>query len=340
MIATPLLDLLRDPVDGSRLVIDGDSLVSAGGRRYAVRDGIPRLVVGEDCSQSQTADSFGFKWQQLHSFRTPEMQRFFAKWAAQRYADGGLDRLRRELRSRRRILDAGCGAGLFSSVYLGDDFAGPQWVGLDISAAVDVARTHLGHLPDTHFVQADMLYLPFAKGSFDTVIAEGTLHHTPSTSAALASLVGLLEVGGEILFYVYRRKSPIREFSDDYIRDRLAALPPEVAWGQLRPLTTLARTLAELQVTVDVPEPVDLLGIPAGRIDLQRLLYWHVAKMFWNESLSFEENLHINFDWYHPRYAHRQSEAEIRGWCQELGLRITRFHVDDAGYTVRANREP
>jgi SAM-dependent methyltransferase len=185
-----------------------------------------------------------------------------------------------------------------------------------------------------------MLHLPFVKGSFDTLIAEGTLHHTPSTRAALASLVGVLEVGGEILFYVYRRKSPIREFSDDYIRERLAALPPQAAWEQLRPLTTLARTLAELHVTVDVPEPVELLGIPAGRIDLQRLLYWHVAKMFWNESLSFDENLHINFDWYHPRYAHRQSEAEIRAWCEELRLRITRFHVDDAGYTVRANREP
>ena len=28
----------------------------------------------------------------------------------------------------------------------------------------------------------------------------------------------------------------------------------------------------------------------------------------------------MNFDWYHPRYAHRQTEEEVRRWCEEAGL--------------------
>src|SRR3712207_3338642 len=102
------------------------------------------------------------------------------------------------------------------------------------------------------------------------------------------------------MFYVYRRKGPVREFTDDYIRERISSLPPEEAWEALRPLTRLGQALAELRAEVEVPEDVPLLGIRAGRYDVQRLIYWHFAKMYWNEAVPFETSHHINFDWYHP----------------------------------------
>jgi hypothetical protein len=138
------------------------------------------------------------------------------------------------------------------------------------------------------------------------------------------------------MFYVYRRKAPIRELTDDYLRNVLAPLPPEEAWAALRPLTVLARTLAEAHVELDVPEDVPILGIPAGRHDLQRLIYWHFAKVFWNEQLPFETNVHVNFDWYHPRYAHRHTEDEIRSWCADGGLTVTHLDAGESGFTVRA----
>jgi hypothetical protein len=52
--------------------------------------------------------------------------------------------------------------------------------------------------------------------------------------------------------------------------------------------------------------------------------------------MTFEENNHLNFDWYAPTYAWRHTEEEVRGWCADEGLEITRFDVDDAGFTVRA----
>jgi arsenite methyltransferase len=140
------------------------------------------------------------------------------------------------------------------------------------------------------------------------------------------------------MFYVYRRKAPIREFTDDHVREQLAALAPEEAWAALRPLTKLGQALAELEVEVEVEEDVPLLGIAAGRYDVQRLVYWHVAKLFWNPRLTFEENNHLNFDWYAPRYAHRHTEEEVRGWCASAGLEITHFDANQAGFSVRATR--
>jgi hypothetical protein len=138
------------------------------------------------------------------------------------------------------------------------------------------------------------------------------------------------------MIYVYRRKAPAREFVDDYVRERIAGLSPEEAWDRLRPLTRLGQALAELGTEVEVPEDVELLGIPKGTYDVQRLVYWHFAKLFWNPTMTFEENNHVNFDWYHPRYAHRHTEAEVRGWFADCGLEITRFDDQEAGFTVRA----
>jgi len=103
-------------------------------------------------------------------------------------------------------------------------------------------------------------------------------------------------------------------------------------------VTRLGQVLAETGTTITIPEDIPVLEIPRGTYDVQRLFYWHVAKLFWNPAMSFDENHHINFDWYHPVFAHRQTEAEVRSWCAELGLEIERFNAQESGFTVRARR--
>jgi SAM-dependent methyltransferase/uncharacterized protein YbaR (Trm112 family) len=348
-----LLDILIDPVSRTPLHVethetgggahDGDpvqaTLRGGDGRSYPVIDGIPRFVTTEDAGQQQTGESFGFKWQQQESYDSESFKTTYREWLVGKYGFESAEAMRGFFAGRKRIMDAGCGAGLGSAVWLDESWRGEgsaEWVGVDVSVAIDVARKRLGSIPGTHFVQADILNLPFREQSFDTIFSEGVLHHTPSTERAFKSLVPLLVAGGEIMFYVYRKKSPIREFTDDYVRDIISPLPPAEAWELLRPLTKLGQALAELHVEVEVPEDVDLLGIKAGRHDVQRLIYWHFAKLFWNEELPAETNHHINFDWYHPRYAHRQTEADIRRWCDEAGLSISYFHEQESGYTIRA----
>jgi arsenite methyltransferase len=336
-----LLEILVDPRTKRPLRLlengGGPILEAEDGRSYPIRNGIPRFVAELDEGQARTEQSFGFKWKRRELSDSPRLHEQFGAWVASRYGFADLAEMRAFFESRERILDAGCGAGYSSSMWLDDSWKGGEWVGADISEAVDVAQERLGSVPGTSFVQADVLELPF-EGAFDTVFSEGVFHHTPSTRAALESSVHALKPGGEILFYVYRRKSPVREFTDDHVRDEIAGLAPEEALEALRPLTRLGQALAELEVEVVVPEDVSLLGIAAGRYDVQRLLYWHFAKLFWNPALSFEENLLVNFDWYHPRYAHRHDPDEVRSWCQEIGLTVSRFHVDDAGITVRATK--
>jgi arsenite methyltransferase len=348
-----LLEMLVDPVAGTLLhsgrdlrTVEGEivegSLQGADGRTFAIRNGIPRFVLTEDQGQLQTEESFGFKWKQQATYGSPEMQNTLRKWLVDRYGFGTVEAMRSYFGSRRRILDAGCGSGWSASLWLDSNWRGggnAQWFGADISEAIDVAAQRLADIPGTHFLQADLQQLPFRPGTFDVIFSEGVLHHTPSTEQALKSIVPLLSADGELMFYVYRKKGPVREFTDDYIRSVIAPLPPQEAWESLRPLTHLGRALAEANVEMELPEDIPLLGIKAGKHNVQRLIYWHFAKLFWNESMTFDENLHINFDWYHPRYAHRQSEEQVRQWCADCRLRITHMDVQESGLTVRAVRQ-
>jgi arsenite methyltransferase len=345
-----LLSLLADPVAKTPLElrdavetggeISAGSLRSTGGESYRIERGIPRFVdTAADQNQDQTRASFGFKWRQRDAYESPKLHDWQRRWVVDRYGFESAEEMRAFFASHQRILDAGCGSGFTTSLWMEPgwrDGSDAEWVGVDISEAVDVAHDRLGDRGGVHFVQADVLNLPFAEGSFTTVFSEGVLHHTRSTEAALASLASVLVPGGEALFYVYRRKGPIREFADDHIRDLLAPLPPEEALAALRPLTRLGGELAGLGAKVTVGEDIPLLGIEAGTYDVQRLIYWHFLKLFWNDELTVDENNLVNFDWYHPRYAHRQTEEELRSWCEAVGLSIQRLDAQESGFTVRA----
>jgi len=339
-----LIDILRCADCGGPLAvaapherderIESGVLECAAGHRFEVRDGIPRFVpqVG-DTDQAQTARSFGFKWQQLwgHDGRT---RAFYQEWFLRRFGFASMDDLGRFLSGKSCALDAGTGNGQSAGWY--SPLVGGRWVGVDISTSVDVARRQLPSGPSRDLVQADILHLPFEAGSFDLVLSDGVLHHTPSTRDALASVARLLRPGGEILFYVYRKKGAIREFTDDHVRDVVAPLPPEAAWEALKPITRLGESLAGAHVTITVPEDIPSLGIRAGDYDLQRFLYDHVLKLFWNDGFTFDENHHVNFDWFHPRYAHRQTEEQVGAWCRDLGLDIVHQAIEVSGISVRA----
>lgn len=182
------------------------------------------------------------------------------------------------------------------------------------------------------------LALGHSLGTSDIILSEGVLHHTRSTKDAIASAARALRPEGELYFDVYRRKGPVREFTDDYVREAIRGISNAEAWEAMGSLTELARRLSDLHATVDLPEDIPLLGIEAGTHDAQRLIYWNFAKLYWNDALSFDESVHVNFDWYRSRYAHRQSEAEVREWCEQSGLRIRRFHPQESGFTVVAVR--
>ena len=309
------------------------------GEAFEIHEGIlrQRALVSE--RQAQTADTFGFKWHKRDTFESDASIARMKAWLVERYGDVERADWWSDHGERPVLLDAGCGGAMSALALFERVLPRVRYVGVDISDAVDVAATRFAERGlEAAFVQADLNRIPLADGSVDVLFSEGVLHHTDSTRDALLATARLLAPGGRYLFYVYRRKGPVREFTDDYIRERLQAMTPDQAWEAVMPLTRLGKVLGDLRVEVDVPEAIELLEIPAGPIDLQRLFYWHVFKAFHHPDLTLDELNHINFDWYAPRNAHRQTPDEVRAWCAEAGLEVEREVVEDAGITIVARR--
>jgi SAM-dependent methyltransferase len=277
---------------------------------------------------------FAFKWGQRASYggdATSDAQR---AWLLERYGDIGSP-----LRNDALVLDAGCGAGFAADLLFGRNLERLRYVGVDLSASIDIARERLAaRTPNAFFIQGDILKLPFAPESFDLVLSEGVLHHTPSTRDALCALTNLVKPGGQIAFYVYAEKGPVREFTDDFIRGIVANMSPEEAWKALMPLTALGKALGDLGAEIEVPDEIDFLGIPKGRISVQRLFYYYVCKAYHRPEYTLEEMNHINFDWFTPHYCHRQRPEEVAEWCRDVGLEIEMLKTELSGITAIATK--
>ena len=79
----------------------------------------------------------------------------------------------------------------------------------------------------------------------------------------------------------------------------------------MRNLTELGKALGELDIEIEIPNDINVLEIPKGTINLQRLFYRHVCKTFYRPEMTKDEMTHINYDWFAPRNAHRQSVEEV-----------------------------
>jgi len=349
LVKRTLLTLLCDPNGGGplRLVdaqppdsddVERGTLVGDDLSRYAIEAGVPELLDPTlfERGQRETVDSFSWKWDRAPHYREATLPHY-KRWYLERYGFDDEAALGRFLSTKRCILDAGTAHGRDAELYA-RLCPNATVVGIDISTGVRVAQRDLGALPNVHFVRADLTRLPFSNETFDFIGCDQVIHHTPDTREALRRLLRHLSRGGHISFYVYRRKGPIREFSDDYLRERTVAMTPEQCWKTSEAITKLGKALTDLQATIDVPEDIPLLGIKAGKQDVQRFIYWHVFKCYYNDTMDWDSNVATNFDWYHPKHAHRHTEEEVRQWCAEEGLTIEHFDVQESGISVRAQR--
>jgi hypothetical protein len=146
-----------------------------------------------------------------------------------------------------------------------------------------------------------------------------------------------LNKNGTIAIYVYKKKAPIREFVDDYLREQIAGLPYEKAMEVCKQITLLGKALSEMKTSFISPA-VNVLEIQSGDFDIQRFIYHFFMKCFWNPDLSMKENVIINYDWYHPQNCSRHTLKEVQDWFKENNLKITHTCSDFYGITMHGKK--
>jgi SAM-dependent methyltransferase len=345
-VRAELLEILCCPHDQTDLTLgdasaDGEissaTLNCEREHAFAVREGIPRLVPEADRDEQEgTFESFSAKWAQMSP---EELEQRFAqqyRWYTERYGFGDEAGLADFLSGREAILEAGTGLGGDAARFA--KLSEAQVIGLDLSEGIVGAQRHWAGPPNLHYLQADILDLPFRPESFDFVSSDQVIHHTPDAPTAFAELARLLRPGGHLAVYVYRVKALLRELADTELRKLTTEMSVEECMEFSEQITELGRELSRTGARVKLERGVPLLGIEPGEHDVQRLIYWTFLKCFWSDDFSERLNALVNFDWYHPPYASRHTEDEVRAWCAEAGLEIERLDLTESGISVLARR--
>lgn len=102
--------------------------------------------------------------------------------------------------SDKKVLDLGCFAGNYHSMYLAEN--SKQYIGLDLSdKAIAKFNKRLEHIPTAEAVSKDFLAAEFAEKDFDIIYAYGVLHHFQNVDLLIEKLNEKLAEGGRIISY-------------------------------------------------------------------------------------------------------------------------------------------
>jgi SAM-dependent methyltransferase len=288
-----------------------------------------------------TADSFRLKWEKTPDLcfeETLDENSEIFNWILGRNGFKNSNAFSRYLADKKRILDAGCGNGRVTALLRKYSKPDTTIVGIDL-VSHEIARKNLMNESNVSFYKKDILDDVSELGQFDYIYCQEVLHHTENPRKAFENLCSLLSPKGEISIYVYKKKAPVREFVDDFIREKISRLSYDDAFRVCKQITELGKTLSELKLNVEFPS-INVLEIKGGEYDIQRFFYHFFMKCFWNSEMSFEHNAVINYDWYHPQLCSRHTLKEVRQWFSDSALSIKHEHVDFYGITMSGRKEP
>ena len=162
--------------------------------RYPIVDGIPQLVGAKSAlntSEVETQDYVTDFYENL---------RYKLPWA-RAYHEHTLQQMLGLADLKGRVLDNGCGNGVFLERLAREGVPGTELVGTDISRGMLAhARRRLNACESAiTLVQADACRLPFADDTFDVVFARGLLHHLPDPGAGAREMARVLRAGGVVI---------------------------------------------------------------------------------------------------------------------------------------------
>ena len=187
---------------------------------YKCSNGHTFLVINDIArfnSFDNYALNFGIQWK--HFSKTQLDSHTKTSYSHQRLQRicGPIDQFQNKL-----VLEVGCGAGRFSEILLKH---GAKLFAIDLSNAVEANNENCKSISKNYFIaQADVVGMPFAPNSFDSIICLGMIQHTPNPLETLQSLNKHLKPGGTIFVDFYSDKYP-STLSRKFLRSFLRIVP-------------------------------------------------------------------------------------------------------------------
>ena len=322
---------------------DGDEFCEFG-CDFVIDDGLIRQLGVSSTTQQQTGDLFGYLWQRMEDVGFGVENTELACWDRARldslfpghhnFLDATFSKIDKPL-----VLDAGCGNGQTGMLFFEKFLSKVRYLAVDISEAVDIACEKLNKGKIKNFcIQCDLNNIPIKNNCIDIVFCPHVLQHTDSIKNSIFSLFKHLKDGGFAFLYCTKPSKPIRQLSDDFLRDSISKLPADKAFEQLSSLTKLGRSLSAINEELVVEEGIELLGIEPGRYAIQTFIFDFFLRAYFRPEMSFDLNKIYNLDWFGPKNYHGVNGKEFVSICRDAGFEILQFNEQFGSTSVIAKK--
>lgn len=295
--------------------VDEGELACAGcNARYAVRNGIPRMIAALDIAPDRgAADRVDLTVSQYSAYQGE----VYAPLAESLQNEAILEArtgLQAPDYAGRTCLDAGCGIGRFSRVMAR---AGARRViALDAGDSIDAAKAMTDPTLPVSFVQGHILELPVKAGSIDRVISIGVLHHTANPEKGFRALSRAVADGGSLSVYLYANAflpwNRLARIPFWQLRFALWIEPIRRLVVRLPNGPRLAFCKALYAFRMGILEPLKRAGAP-GRL-VAGALQLVVPPDIYKPLENAESNIARNFDAYSTPYNYCHQFEELLDW--------------------------
>jgi len=287
---------------------------------YPIRSGIPRFA---DSGAEEYSANFSWQW---NRFRRTQIDAFSGLSESETRFRNETGWTPESLKGR-LVLDAGCGAGRFSSIAAN---WGARVIAVDLaSGAVDACAETLreqGLVADV--VQASIYSLPFRPETFSHVFSLGVLQHTPDPDRAMRALPNLVAPGGHIAYWIYERRWYQLFMIRNYLRVVSARLPLRVT-----------RYLAVGLTVLFLPVALTMSWIPYARQLIPFLPVSARVRRGMSLKQMWEWTTLDTFDSYSARYEFNQRAEWVTRALSESGMGQIR-RLNARGMAITAYRRP
>jgi len=280
-------------------VVSGQLVCARCPASYQVENGIPRFLLGTQLKRTQRG--FSEQWRLRRRGIFEGRDRTYGATVAVFVDDCVLARCDGNRLAGGWVLDVGCGTGEKAAL-LAERRPDVQVVAFDMSHVLDLVATDFMAIPNLHFVQGDVMSMPFKRGAFRLVYSIGVLHHTRDTRQAFVSAARLVERGGNLIVWIYPNQVEAWDFlkKNYWVRDVLLRNRGHFLPSTLR--LCVSRGLARMLLSWFMEDPGLEGNFPVERDQQLRSVAFYL------------------YDTITPEYQFRYGKAEPLGWYEDAGF--------------------
>jgi 2-polyprenyl-3-methyl-5-hydroxy-6-metoxy-1,4-benzoquinol methylase len=204
---------------------------------------------------------------------------------------------KKKKRKELECLHIGCSKGYDTRLFFNKKFF--NIFGIDLNNFIEQKK-----IPKFKFMKVDFMKMKPNKefpNKFDIILLQAVLHHFRDYKKTLNKCINLLKNNG-VLFVQCNMPLPL---ISNINNQGLRKIENKKFLLIIKDLTYLGFYLSKNKSSINIEKNLKYLNIKKNKFSTHYFIHYFLLRSFYNNKLSFSDNLKHNKDWYLPEFSHK-----------------------------------